>query len=1276
MAKNEGTGLLELCAKLEVPLDLELRELLPVVRALHDHRRGSDKPVSRTSLLYAATQVQPAAAQALAEGGLDLAAWESKLGVEGFDADEHRPPPPEGEPPPPEDLFAVDPGTIGPSLEAYLAGFAGFNVAGDVLSPRPLDSLGLAFGIVAATISGEARSLSQEISAGLEPSRAASALAERIRFRNHAPRGALDEFELSWVAAEALRQADVRIEEHYRPFVPMTATLLFIGFDLAGQNEPEPNASWFVHDLFARRSSENPEFESRVDDWVTWYYDRTPRWLAGENPDGPPPVTRAVVEAFDRARRIAISVRGARTVHGRDLLGALLGEAADRPDRRSGMGDLLEHLGFGLDEVIAAFLDYLEEHAPPTGGDDLAAWRLVFQAEDSGVLGLPRFDAEGFEGPDLLGVTRDVNAFANLLAAESLVPPLAVGLFGDWGSGKSFFMQKLRRRIDALAAAARRRGRGETSFLGNVVQIEFNAWHYVDTNLWASLVTHIFERLHRHFVPQEDEERKRWEQLLEKLDQAFDLRSDAEETLAAAHRELAAAEELRRKERVGLGRAVQAVWAAMKSEPALKEDLARAEKLLGVGAMGEVRDELLLRRREAGELAARLPLFRQTVVHGLGSLRSLGPAAVVALAGVLLAVLLPRLPGAGEALEAAAARIAEVVALVGGAGTWLGTAFRRASRAMSTVERIEANLQEKLDADSPAVAALRRAEQRVAAADEAVAARRRRIAELRQQVESLRPAQRLSNFLAERASSTDYRQHLGLAAMIRRDFERLHALMRPQGFDLPLDGNVAALEAGAIPDDLRREVRRYDVPFARERETEGDSPGEAATTDAAGADGAATGDPAPRVETVVPGQRWRVLDPANGRTIEIERGGSGAGGRRDAAVVERLRCTLSWNLPRIDRIILYIDDLDRCPPERVVEVLQAVHLLLAFPLFVVVVGVDARWVSRSLALRFKSLWRREEGQVNGSAGAGDPNESAATPQDYLEKIFQVPFWLEPMSEGATRDYIDGLVAASIAGSGGSGGGEGGDREERRADGAGGEGSDGSSGGGTGEDGADAGLDTAAARGSDAGNDEAGSEATGEGDDAHDKADGWAGEDASGAGGEGTAARSAAAAAGTDLGDAELKPASLELKQEEHRFMRWLAPLIGRSPRAVKRYVNVYRLIRAGISEDARLLSFLGTPEAPGPYRAVLLLLGVVVGVPALADAFFRELREGKQDRSVEDLLSGVHTRVDGTPAAADYERLAALLRRAPREVRNGLRVQDMADYRRQVGRYSFRVGRI
>lgn len=38
--------------------------------------------------------------------------------------------------------------------------------------------------------------------------------------------------------------------------------------------------------------------------------------------------------------------------------------------------------------------------------------------------------------------------------------------------------------------------------------------------------------------------------------------------------------------------------------------------------------------------------------------------------------------------------------------------------------------------------------------------------------------------------------------------------------------------------------------------------------------------------------------------------------------------------PPLQRIILYVDNLDRCPPEKVVDVLRAAHLLLALPLFI------------------------------------------------------------------------------------------------------------------------------------------------------------------------------------------------------------------------------------------------------------------------------------------------------------------------------------------------------
>src|SRR5262249_20573610 len=109
----------------------------------------------------------------------------------------------------------------------------------------------------------------------------------------------------------------------------------------------------------------------------------------------------------------------------------------------------------------------------------------------------------------------------------------------------------------------------------------------------------------------------------------------------------------------------------------------------------------------------------------------------------------------------------------------------------------------------------------------------------------------------------------------------------------------------------------------------------------------------------------------------------------------------------INRIVLYIDDLDRCPPDRVAEVLQAVHLLLAFPLFVVVVAVDARWLSQSLLTKYQNLLVRDVPELSKGFGR------QASPQDYLEKIFQVPFWVRPLPEKARIRIVNGLVAESL-----------------------------------------------------------------------------------------------------------------------------------------------------------------------------------------------------------------------------------------------------------------------
>ena len=78
--------------------------------------------------------------------------------------------------------------------------------------------------------------------------------------------------------------------------------------------------------------------------------------------------------------------------------------------------------------------------------------------------------------------------------------------------------------------------------------------------------------------------------------------------------------------------------------------------------------------------------------------------------------------------------------------------------------------------------------------------------------------------------------------------------------------------------------------------------------------------------------------------------------------------------------------------------LDAVHLLLALQLFVVIVGVDPRWLERSLRERHPELLE--------SMPSGVPSTS---PADYLEKIFQLTYSLPHMSPVSCGNL---LVAAA------------------------------------------------------------------------------------------------------------------------------------------------------------------------------------------------------------------------------------------------------------------------
>lgn len=109
---------------------------------------------------------------------------------------------------------------------------------------------------------------------------------------------------------------------------------------------------------------------------------------------------------------------------------------------------------------------------------------------------------------------------------------------------------------------------------------------------------------------------------------------------------------------------------------------------------------------------------------------------------------------------------------------------------------------------------------------------------------------------------------------------------------------------------------------------------------------------------------------------------------------------------KIDRIVLYIDDLDRCSTAKVVEVLEAVHLIFTSKLFVVVVGVDSRWIASSLNKEYSVL---RETSTNEKVTI----TRSATSYDYLEKIFQIPFAINPIEDKIRKNFVRNLLNKQI-----------------------------------------------------------------------------------------------------------------------------------------------------------------------------------------------------------------------------------------------------------------------
>lgn len=94
-------------------------------------------------------------------------------------------------------------------------------------------------------------------------------------------------------------------------------------------------------------------------------------------------------------------------------------------------------------------------------------------------------------------------------------------------------------------------------------------------------------------------------------------------------------------------------------------------------------------------------------------------------------------------------------------------------------------------------------------------------------------------------------------------------------------------------------------------------------------------------------------------------------------------------------VVVYIDDLDRCDPKRIIECLEAVKLFVNVERTAFIIGADERIIEYAIKLHYPI--------------EQDKEEISSPFSDYLEKLIQLPYKLPKLSDNEQETYITLLL---------------------------------------------------------------------------------------------------------------------------------------------------------------------------------------------------------------------------------------------------------------------------
>lgn len=540
----------------------------------------------------------------------------------------------------------------------------------------------------------------------------------------------------------------------------------------------------------------------------------------------------------------------------------------------------------------------------------------------SNITTIPGISSDSDDGEDYLDIKDDVNAFARVMAAKSFEPPLAIALLGKWGSGKSFFMRKLKEGIQNLSNE-----NPEEQFCEGIAHVHFNAWSYMDSNLWACFVTRIFESLDDYIkdtFPSEKEKKEIENQLFNKLNVSKEQLSNLHKQKESIDNNIQKLQTKKDKLKAQLNKKINSIKTKTLTDIIKKVDeefnvrneiettlvsnptfVSTKEKFVEIvpekywDNPTAFYDQL-----KSGYTFLKAFFHRDSLCKNILWITVI--ILILALTPVITYIINLLISWQDFTLTNGQWF---TISLIGSAFVRGIDTFIKLKKQIAPFWKIKENYEAKKtnalfefeQEEKGLRLEIDNFKQEIILIDSQIQLNKEIKATLEFKLKNALSTEALYTFIEKRANSDDYKKHLGIVSLIRKDFEILSGL---------LTGHQTELVTNKESQDFKE---------------------------------------------------------------------------------------LFVDKKPLERIILYIDDLDRCPEERVVEVLEAVNLLMAFPLFVVVVGVDPRWVKSALLQKYKNQFQDET------------DDEAISPSNYLEKIFQVPFHLKDAGDESIKGMIKTLA---------------------------------------------------------------------------------------------------------------------------------------------------------------------------------------------------------------------------------------------------------------------------